>query len=83
MFASPAELDQDARMSVSQVTHEISQMTEEEQFHVAAYLQHLVDERQESHAKALSAANERMDCGQKVTWEELTARHEQLELQGR
>lgn len=70
-------------MSISQVTHEISKMTEEEQFQVAAYLQHLVDERQENHARALSAANERMDRGEKVTWEELITRHEQLELQGR
>jgi hypothetical protein len=32
-------------MSVAQVTQEIARMTEDEQFCVAAFLQHLVDER--------------------------------------
>ena len=70
-------------MSVDQVTHEIAQMTEDEQFYVAAFLQHLVDVRDPSHADAMTAADRRMDAGQKVTFEELVERHEALERQGK
>ncbi len=58
-------------------------MTEDEQFYVAAFLQHLVDERDAAHAAAMTAANKRMDEGQKVTFEELLERHEALERQGK
>ena len=58
-------------------------MTEDEQFYVAAFLQHLVDERDPNHAAAMTAANRRMDAGQKVTFEELVERHEALERQGK
>jgi hypothetical protein len=70
-------------MSVAQVTQEIAQMTEDEQFYVAAFLQHLVDERDPNHAAAMAAANRRMDEGQKVSFEELVERHETLERQGK
>lgn len=70
-------------MSVAQVTQEIAQMTEDEQFHVAAFLQHLVDERDPSHAAEMTAADRRMDAGQKVSFEELVQRHEALEHEGK
>jgi hypothetical protein len=70
-------------MSVAQVTQEIARMTEDEQFYVAAFLQHLVDERDPNHAAAMESANRRMDAGQKVTFEELVERHEALERQGK
>lgn len=57
-------------------------MTEDEQFYVAAFLQHLVDERDPSHAAAMTAANQRMDAGHKVTFEKLVERHEGLEHEG-
>lgn len=58
-------------------------MTEDEQFYVAAFLQHLVDERDPNHAAAMDAANRRMDDGQKVSLDELVERHEALERQGK
>ena len=58
-------------------------MTEDEQFYVAAFIQHLVDERDSNHAAAMTAANRRMDDGQKVSFEELVERHEALERQGK
>lgn len=58
-------------------------MTEDEQFYIAAFLQHLVDERDPNHAAAMSAANRRIDEGQKVSFEELVERHEALERQGK
>jgi len=70
-------------MSVAQVTQEIARMTEDEQFDVAAFLQHLVDERDPHHAAAMAGANRRMDEGQKVTFEELVQRHEALESVGK
>ena len=70
-------------MSVVQITQEIAQMTEDEQFYVAAFIQHLVDERDPNHAAAMTAANRRMDDGQKVSFEELVERHEALERQGK
>ena len=70
-------------MSVAQVTQEIARMTEDEQFFVAAFLQHLVDERDPNHAATLAEANRRMDEGKKVTFEELVERHEALERQGK
>ena len=70
-------------MSVAQVTQEIAQMTEDEQFYVAAFLQHLVDERDPDHASAMAAANQRMDAGIKVSFDELIERHESLERQGK
>ena len=70
-------------MSVAQVTQEISQMTEDEQFYVAAFIQHLVDERDPNHAAAMDVANRRMDDGQKVSLDELVERHEALERQGK
>ena len=70
-------------MSLAQVTQEIARMSEDEQFHVAAFLQHLVDERDANHATAMTAANRRMDAGQKVTFEELIERHEAMERQGK
>lgn len=58
-------------------------MTEYEQFYVAAFIQHLVDERDPHHAATMAAANRRMDDGQKVSLEELVQRHEALERQGK
>ncbi|MDH4478000.1 MAG: hypothetical protein QE274_16115 [Verrucomicrobiaceae bacterium] len=70
-------------MSVAQVTQEIARMTEDEQFYVAAFIQHLVDVRDPNHSAAIAAANQRMDNGQKVSFEELIERHEALERQGK
>lgn len=81
-FAIGKQLLRTPTMSVAQVTQEISQMTEDEQFDVAAFLQHLVEERDPNHAAAMAAANRRMDEGQKVSFEELAERHEALERQG-
>ena len=58
-------------------------MTEDEQFYVAAFLQHLVDARDPQHAAAMAAADRRMDAGQKVTFDDLVARHEALERCGK
>ena len=70
-------------MSVAQVTREIEQMTEDEQFHVASFIQHLVDERDHQHRVRLEEAMSRMDHGNKVSFEEVMARHEELAAQGR
>lgn len=70
-------------MSVAQVTQTIAHMTEDEQFYVAAFIQHLVDERDPNHAAAMAAANQRMDEGKKVSLEELVERHEALQRQGK
>ena len=70
-------------MSVAQVTQAIARMTEDEQFHVAAFIQHLVDVRDPNHAAAIADANHRMDSGQKVTFEKLIERHEALEREGK
>jgi DUF1365 family protein len=70
-------------MSVAQITAQIAQMSEDEQFYVAAFLQHLMDERDPNHRAAMAAANRRMDDGEKVSFEELVARHEALERQGK
>lgn len=70
-------------MSVAQVTAQIEKMTEDEQFHVAAFLQHLVNERTTSHAADLSSANKNLDEGRRVSFEDLIARHEELERSGR
>ncbi|MFO1439725.1 MAG: hypothetical protein U1F81_15495 [Verrucomicrobiaceae bacterium] len=69
-------------MSVAQVTREIEHMTVDEQFHVAAFIQHLADERDGDHQKRLDAAMKRMDEGQKVGFDELMARHADLERRG-
>ncbi len=70
-------------MSVAQITAEIEKMTEDEQFHVAAFLQHLVNERDSNHAADLTSANQNLDAGKKTTIEELVAKHEELERSGR
>jgi hypothetical protein len=70
-------------MSIAQVTQEIARMTEDEQFYVAAFLQHLVDERNPAHADAMAAANRRMDAGQKVSFEDLIEQHETLLNEGK
>ena len=70
-------------MSVAQVTQAITQMSEDEQFLVAAFLQHLADERDPQHAVAMEAANQRIESGKSVSLEELMVMHEELERRGR
>ena len=70
-------------MSVADVKQQIDQMTDDERFYVAAYLQHLVNEKDAEYRSECSSANRRMDEGKKVSFEELTARHEALEKEGK
>ena len=69
-------------MSVAQITAQIEKMTEDEQFHVAAFLQHLLNERNSNNPAELSLANKSLDEGRKVSIEDLVARHEELERSG-
>ena len=70
-------------MTVSEVKEQIDAMTDDERFSVAAYLQHLANERDPAHMEALAAANRRINEGHKESFEELLARHEALERSGK
>jgi len=70
-------------VSVSEVKKQIDQMTEDERFYVAAYLQHLVNEKDAGHRSASAGADRRMDAGAKVAFGDLVTRHEALEKAGR
>lgn len=70
-------------MTIAEVKERIDTMTDDERFYVAAYLTHLANERDPNHRDALAAANRRMDAGRKVSFEELVARHEALEAEGK
>ena len=70
-------------MSLAEVKQQIDQMTEEERFYVAAYLQHLANEKDPAHRSELADADRRMDAGRKVSFEELAARHKELERTGK
>ena len=70
-------------MSVADVKHQIDQMTADERFYVAAYLQHLANEDDPEYHAEVSKAERRMDAGKKVSLEELTSRHQALKNLGR
>lgn len=70
-------------MSVAELKQQIDQMTEDERFYVAAYLQHLANEKDGDYRSASDGANLRMDAGRKVPFDELMARHELLEKVGK
>lgn len=81
-IAKAARDNHSRRMSVAQVTREIEHMTVDEQFHVAAFIQHLADERDDDHRERLDAAMNRIDEGRKVAFDEVMARHADLERRG-
>ncbi len=70
-------------MSVAAIKQQIDQMTEDERFYVAAYIQHLENEEDAGYRAAVADASSRMDSGKKVSFEELVARHDALERAGK
>ena len=70
-------------MSVAAIKQQIDQMTEDERFYVAAYIQHLENEEDASYRASVADASSRMDSGKKVSFEELVARHDALERAGK
>jgi hypothetical protein len=70
-------------MSAAAIKQQIDQMSKDERFYVAAYLQHLENEEDAAYRSAVADSMSRMDGGDKVSFEELVARHEALERQGK
>jgi hypothetical protein len=70
-------------MSLAEIKSSIDQMTEEERFYAAAYLQHLAQERDPSYQAALTERVDRMSSGAKVSFEQVRQAHNDLESQGR
>jgi hypothetical protein len=70
-------------MSVADITREIAQLGADEQFYVAAFLEHLANERDSDHASKLDAAQHRMDQGQKIRLEDVLVLHNALVQQGK
>ncbi len=66
-------------MSTAEIKQRIDQMTEEERFFAAAYLQHLAQSRDPAHQRLLAERMARMDAGQKVGLEQALRVHQTLE----
>jgi hypothetical protein len=69
-------------MTMTEVKHQIDAMRSEDRFFVAAYLQHLANERDGSRKAMLTARMKRMDDGHKVSFEQMLEVHEQLGAKG-
>jgi hypothetical protein len=70
-------------MSLAEIKSSIDQMTDDERFYAAAYLQHLAQERDPSYQATLAERLDRMDAGLKVSLEQARQAHANLENQGR
>lgn len=69
-------------MTPTEIKKSIDQMTDEERFFAAAYLQHLSQERDPSYQAMLTERMKRMDEGKKVSLDQLLRIHEALEAEG-
>ena len=70
------------RVSTLDIKSNIDQMTEDERFFAAAYLQHLAQENDPAYKMALAERIKRMDAGHKVTLEQAQRIHDVLEAKG-
>ena len=66
-------------VSTSDIKAGIDQMTEDERFFAAAYLQHLAQESDPAYQTTLAERQKRMDAGHKVTFEQVHRIHDVLE----
>ncbi len=69
-------------MSTLEIRQQIDQMTEEERFFAAAYLQHLSQHQDPRYRAMLSERMQRMDAGRKITLEQAQRLHQALEVEG-
>jgi hypothetical protein len=69
-------------MSTSDIKANIDQMTEDERFFAAAYLQHLVQANDPAYQTALAERIKRIEAGHKVTLEQVQRVHNVLEAEG-
>jgi hypothetical protein len=69
-------------VSTSDIKAKIAQMTEDERFFAAAYLQHLAQENDPAHQTALAERMKSMDAGHKFTLEQVQRIHGALEAEG-
>ncbi len=70
-------------MSLAEIKSSIDQMTDEERFFAAAYLQHLAQEHDPSYQAALAERVDRLAEGGKISLEQARQAHANLENQGR
>jgi hypothetical protein len=69
-------------VSITEIKASIDQMTDEERFFAAAYLQHRAQADDPAYRALLSERMKRMDAGQEVTLEKAQRIHEALEAEG-
>jgi hypothetical protein len=69
-------------VSTADIKATIDQMTDEERFFAAAYLQHRSQGADPGYQALLAARMKRMDAGRKVTFEQALRIHEALEAEG-
>lgn len=69
-------------MSTAEIKASIDNMTDEERFFAAAYLQHRSQERDPAYQSLLTARMNRMDKGEKVTLDQAQRVHKALENEG-
>jgi hypothetical protein len=69
-------------MSTSDIKANIDQMTEDERFFAAAYLQHIAQANDPAYQTTLAERMKRMDAGRKVTLEQAHRIHDMLESEG-
>jgi hypothetical protein len=71
-----------SRVSTSDIKAKIDQMTEDERFFAAAYLQHRAQENDPSYQMTLAERIKSMEAGHKVTLEQVQRIHDVLESEG-
>jgi hypothetical protein len=69
-------------MSTTEIRASIDQMSDEERFFAAAYLQHVAHERDPAYRALLAERMRRMDGGHKVSLEQAGRVHQALEAEG-
>jgi hypothetical protein len=69
-------------MSTAEIKSGIDQMSDEERFFAAAYLQHLAQSRDPVYQALLTDRMQRMEAGKKVTREQLLRVQQALETEG-
>jgi hypothetical protein len=69
-------------MSTAEIKASIDKMTADERFVAAAYLQHLARMNEPAWQASLTERMQRMDIGQKVSFEQLERVHHTLQSEG-
>jgi hypothetical protein len=69
-------------VNTAEIKMRIDQMTDDERFFAAAYLQHLAQERDPVYRAMLSERMKRMDDGKKVSLDQAHRLHQALEAEG-